>query len=119
MSTSYRSASGGSGAGGSVYLYADAVTLDGALTALGGDAVSSGTYIAVDPTTGMSYKVEMANGPVPTGAAGAPVGSAAGGSAPAGAADASDPLAAIMNETIFTESPAAPTGEESKLLPVI
>ncbi len=43
------------------------------------------SYIAVDPTTGLSYKVEMANGPVAT-------------------ADASDPLAAIMNETIFTDT---------------
>ena len=96
-----------------------AVKQEGAPAGIAASVPTSGTYIAVDPTTGMSYKVEMANGPVPTGAAGAPVGSAAGGSAPAGAADASDPLAAIMNETIFTESPAAPTGEESKLLPVM
>ena len=40
------------------------------------------SYIAVDPNTGLSYKVEVPNG-----------------------ADASaDPLAVIMNETIFTEA---------------
>ncbi len=50
------------------------------------------SYIAVDPTTGLSYKVEMANGSV------------AAAAAPAAAADASDPLAAIMNETIFTDT---------------
>ncbi len=47
------------------------------------------SYIAVDPTTGLSYKVDMANGSV---------------AAAAAAADASDPLAAIMNETIFTDT---------------
>ena len=41
------------------------------------------SYIAVDPNTGISYKVELPNGPV----------------------DTTDPLAAIMNETgIFTEA---------------
>ncbi len=45
----------------------------------------TGSYIAVDPNTGLSYKVEMSNGPVAS-------------------ADASDPLAAIMNETIFTDT---------------
>ncbi len=40
------------------------------------------SYIAVDPNTGLSYKVEVPNG----------------------AGDASDPLAVIMNETIFTEA---------------
>eukprot|EP00094_Tigriopus_californicus_P011171 TCALIF_10780-PA protein Name:"Similar to Gfi1b Zinc finger protein Gfi-1b (Mus musculus)" AED:0.10 eAED:0.13 QI:657/0.25/0.4/0.8/1/1/5/1629/761 len=47
---------------------------------------AGGSYIAVDPNTGVSYKVELGNGSV-------------GG-------DSSDPLAAIMNETIFTESSA-------------
>ena len=45
----------------------------------------SQSYIAVDPNTGLSYKVELPNGP-------------------GTAVDASDPLAAIMNETIFTEA---------------
>ena len=54
-----------------------------------------GSYIAMDPNTGMSYKVELPNGPVAT----------AGG-------DASDPLAAIMNETIFTET----SGEQNKFM---
>ncbi len=47
------------------------------------------SYIAMDPTTGLSYKVEMANGT----AAAAPAPDAS-----------SDPLAAIMNETIFTDT---------------
>lgn len=48
------------------------------------EMVQGGSYIAVDPTTGLSYKVELPNGP--------------------GGGDGSDPLAAIMNETIFTDT---------------
>ena len=47
---------------------------------------AGGSYVAVDPNTGMSYKVELPNGPIST-----------------SSGDVNDPLAAIMNETIFTE----------------
>ena len=50
------------------------------------------SYIAVDPNTGISYKVELPNGPV----------------------DTTDPLAAIMNETgIFTEASGKSRSSES------
>lgn len=49
--------------------------------------VTSGSYIAIDPNTGLHYKVEVPNGQL-TGDLG------------------SDPLAAIMHETIFTETSA-------------
>ena len=42
------------------------------------------TYIAIDPNTGMQYKVELPNGQLGDGL--------------------NDPLAAIKNETIFTET---------------
>ena len=42
------------------------------------------SYIAIDPNTGMQYKVELPNGQLGDGL--------------------NDPLAAIMNETIFTET---------------
>ena len=58
---------------------------------------STSSYIAVDPNTGFQYKVEMPNGP----AGGAGAGAASGGDASA------DPLAAIMNETIFTDTSGA------------
>jgi hypothetical protein len=44
--TSYRSASGGSGAGGSIYLAADSIDLSGSLSAAGGAPVVSGSHIA-------------------------------------------------------------------------
>jgi len=47
--------------------------------------VTGGSYIALDPNTGLHYKVEVPNGQL-TGDLG------------------SDPLAAIMHETIFTET---------------
>ena len=49
--------------------------------------VTTGSYIAIDPNTGLHYKVEVPNGQL-TGDLG------------------SDPLAAIMHETIFTETSA-------------
>lgn len=45
----------------------------------------SSSYIAIDPNTGMQYKVELPNGQL-------------------GDGGLNDPLAAIMNETIFTET---------------
>ena len=48
-------------------------------------AQTGGSYIAIDPNTGMQYKVELPNGQLGDGLS-------------------SDPLAAIMNETIFTET---------------
>jgi hypothetical protein len=55
--------------------------------------VAPGSYIAVDPSTGVSYRVELPNGPV--------VSATLTSSAGPGEAD---PLAAIMNETIFDNS---------------
>ena len=52
----------------------------------------SSSYIAIDPNTGMQYKVELPNGQL-------------------GDGGLNDPLAAIMNETIFTET----TGGECSL----
>jgi hypothetical protein len=49
--------------------------------------MASGSYIAIDPNTGLHYKVEVPNGQL-TGDLG------------------SDPLAAILHETIFTETSA-------------
>ncbi len=46
VTTSYRSATGGSGAGGSIYLSTAELDIGGSLSALGGDVVSSGSYIA-------------------------------------------------------------------------
>lgn len=62
---------------------------------------AGGSYVAVDPNTGLSYKVELPNGPIST----------SGG-------DVNDPLAAIMNETIFTETGAA-TGGTTDLLKIL
>ena len=47
--------------------------------------------IAVDPTTGISYKVDMTNGQMMQ----------------TSELNSSDPLAAIMNETIFTDTSGA------------
>merc|ERR1711884_758898 len=47
-------------------------------------STGSSSYIAIDPNTGMQYKVELPNGQLGDGL--------------------NDPLAAIMNETIFTET---------------
>ncbi len=44
--TSYRSAAGGSGAGGSIYIVARSLTLSGALSAQGAEPVDPGDYIA-------------------------------------------------------------------------
>ncbi|MCB9796863.1 MAG: hypothetical protein H6741_29530 [Alphaproteobacteria bacterium] len=46
VGTRYRSANGGSGAGGSVWLAASTMTLSGSISALGGDVISSDSYIA-------------------------------------------------------------------------
>ncbi|QQP35248.1 Zinc finger protein 574like [Caligus rogercresseyi] len=58
------------------------------------------SYIQIDPTTGLSYKMEMPNGQhlttVPVSSAVAAVTGQQGSS--------DDPLATIMNETIFTET---------------
>ena len=51
-------------------------------------APTTSSYIAIDPNTGLQYKVEVPNGPM-------------------GTSETSDPLAAIMNETIFTDSSGA------------
>lgn len=48
-------------------------------------STGSSSYIAIDPSTGMQYKVELPNGQL-------------------GDGGLNDPLAAIMNETIFTET---------------
>ena len=45
-STSYRSASGGSGAGGSIYISAGSASITGGISALGADPVVSGSYIS-------------------------------------------------------------------------
>jgi len=60
--------------------------------------IAGGMYIAVDASTGLSYKLEMP-------AAGQGQAAATASTTPA-AAEVSDPLAAIMNETIFTDTSA-------------
>jgi len=64
----------------------------------------SGMYIAVDASTGLSYKLEMPSAAGSSGQVTAPT---------AASVDTSDPLAAIMNETIFTDTSG---GKEINLL---
>ena len=60
------------------------VAVKGEQQTLTAHSTGSSSYIAIDPNTGMQYKVELPNGQLGDGL--------------------NDPLAAIMNETIFTET---------------
>ena len=60
------------------------VAVKGEQQTLTAHSTGGNSYIAIDPNTGMQYKVELPNGQLGDGL--------------------NDPLAAIMNETIFTET---------------
>ena len=65
------------------------VAVKGEQQTLTAHSTGSSSYIAIDPNTGMQYKVELPNGQLGDGL--------------------NDPLAAIMNETIFTETTGGKT----------